>query len=320
LEKAGPEDALEEYDSPKTIGLVGAALEVGGHSIVRLGGGREFLNNVLRQNVDLVFNIAEGRGNYRSREAQVPSVLEMLNIPYVGSDPQCLAICLDKPLTKKIVAGGGISTPDWRVINDKKELPQVSWDGFSFPAIIKPAYEGSSKGIRSGSLVRSSEQALEIVDGVLEHYHQPVMIEEYIGGEEVTVGIIGNLHPKILGIMRLVPKNEDEHFVYSLEVKRDWENLVDYECPAQMGKNILRSLTQSSLRVFRLLGCRDFARLDFRVNREGVPCFLEINPLPGLGDYSDLVIMATKQGWSHEALIGAVLGAALERYPLCVQR
>ena len=320
LEKAGPEDALEEYDSPKTIELLVTALEAGGHSIVRLGGGRGFLNNVLRQNVDIVFNIAEGRGNYRSREAQVPSVLEMLNIPYVGSDPQCLAICLDKSLTKKIAAGGGISTPDWRMIRDKKELLEISREGFPFPAIIKPAYEGSSKGIRGGSLVRSLEQALEIVGGVLERYHQPVMVEEYIGGEEVTVGVIGNLHPKILGIMRIVPKNGDEHFVYSLEVKRDWENLVDYECPAQLGKDTLDRLAQSSLRIFQVLGCRDFARLDFRVNQEGAPYFLEVNPLPGLGDYSDLVIMATKQGWSYEALIGAILGAALERYPLCVQK
>jgi D-alanine-D-alanine ligase len=320
LEQTGPEDALEEYDSPKTVEFIGAALEAGGHSVVRLGGGREFLNNVLRQNVDIVFNIAEGRGNYRSREAQVPSVLEMLNIPYTGSDPQCLAICLDKPLTKKIVAGGGISTPNWRVVTDKKALHQISWDGFSFPAIIKPAHEGTSKGIRRGSLVHSSEQALEIIEGVLERYCQPVMVEEYIVGEEVTVGIIGNLPPKVLGIMRLIPKKGDEHFVYSLEVKRDWENLVNYECPARLEKSTLDRLTQSSLRAFQVLGCRDFARLDFRVSPEGVPYFLEINPLPGLGDYSDLVIIAMKQGWSYEALIEAVLGAALERYPLCVQR
>jgi D-alanine-D-alanine ligase len=320
LEKADPEDALEEYDSPKTIELIVAALETGGHSVVRLGGGREFLNNVLRQNVDIVFNVAEGRGNYRSREAQVPSVLEMLNIPYTGSDPQCLAICLDKPLTKSILASSGISTPNWRVITDKKALSQISWDGFFFPAIIKPAYEGSSKGIRGGSLVHSSEQALEIIEGVLEHYRQPVMVEEYIRGEEVTVGIIGNLQPKILGIMRLIPRKRDEHFVYSVEVKRDWENLVDYECPARLGKSTLDRLTQSSLLAFQVLGCRDFARLDFKVNPDGVPYFLEINPLPGLGDYSDLVIIATKLGWSYETLIGAILGAALERYPLCVQK
>jgi D-alanine-D-alanine ligase len=317
--QASPEDALEEYDSPKTIELIGAALEAGGNSVVRLGGGREFLNNILSQNVDIVFNIAEGRGNYRSREAQVPSVLEMLNIPYTGSDPQCLAICLDKPLTKKIVAGAGVYTPNWRVITDNKGLNEISWDGFSFPAIIKPAHEGTSKGIRLGSLAHSPEQTLEIVAGVLERYCQPVMVEEFIDGEEVTVGIIGNLPPRVLGIMRLIPKKGDEHFVYSLEVKRDWENLVDYECPARLEKNTLDKLTESSLRAFQVLGCRDFARLDFRVNPQGIPYFLEINPLPGLGDYSDLVIIAIKQGWSYEVLIRAILGAAVERYPLCVQ-
>ncbi len=318
LEQASPEDALEEYDSPETIELIAAALEAGGNSVVRLGGGREFLNNILRRNVDIVFNIAEGWGNYRSREAQVPSVLEMLNIPYTGSDPQCLAICLDKPLTKKIVADGGVSTPNWRVITDKKEFQEISWEGFSFPAIIKLAYEGSSKGIRHGSLVHTPEQALEIASGLMERYHQPVMVEEYIDGEEVTVGIIGNLPPKVLGIMRVIPKKGD-NFIYSLEVKRDWQNLVDYECPARLGKGTLDKINQSSLRAFQVLGCRDFARLDFRVSQQGMPYFLEINPLPGLGDYSDLVIMALKQGWRHEALIQAVLGAALGRYPLCVQ-
>jgi len=317
LEQASPEDALEEYDSPQTIELIGAALEAGGHSVVRLGGGREFLNNILSQSIDIVFNIAEGRGNYRSREAQVPSALEMLNIPYTGSDPQCLAICLDKPLTKKIVAGGGVNTPNWRVITDKKD--QISWDGFSFPAIIKPAYEGTSKGIRHSSLAYSPEQTLEIVASVSERYCQPVMVEEYIDGEEVTVGIIGNLPPRVLGIMRLTPKNKEKHFIYSLEVKRDWENLVDYECPAQLEKDTLDKIIQSSLRAFQVLGCRDFARLDFRVNPQGIPYFLEINPLPGLGNYSDLVLIATKVGWSYETLIRAILGAALERYPLCVQ-
>jgi len=315
LEQAAPEDALEEYDSPKTVELISAALQSMGHSVVRLGGGREFLQGILRQSVDIVFNIAEGRGNYRSREAQVPSVLEMLNIPYIGSDPQCLAICLDKPLVKSILAGGGVLTPDWRVISDKKA--KIYWEGFSFPAIIKPAYEGSSKGIRSGSLVQNQKEALAVVEEVLEGYRQPVMVEEYVGGEEVTVGIVGNLPPKVLGIMRVIPKKGD-NFIYSLEVKRDWENLVDYECPAKLEKNTLDRITHLSLLVFQMLGCRDFARLDFRVDPEGIPCFLEINPLPGLGDYSDLVIMATKLGWSYEGLIGAILGAALERYPLCV--
>jgi D-alanine-D-alanine ligase len=101
---------------------------------------------------------------------------------------------------------------------------------------------------------------------------------------------------------------------------RKRKTLVDYECPARLPKNTLSKISQSSLRTFQALGCRDFARLDFRVNAKGIPCFLEINPLPGLGDYSDLVIMALKRGWSYEALIGVILNAARERYPLCVQR
>ena len=313
------DDALEEYDYPQTIELIAAALEAGGNSVVRLGGGREFLNNVLRENVDIVFNIAEGRGNSRSREAQVPSVLEMLNIPYTGSDPQCLAICLDKPLTKKIVAGAGVLTPNWHVITDKKGLYEISWDEFSFPAIIKPAHEGSSKGIRFGSIVHAPKQTVEVGAKLLERYRQPVMVEEFIAGDEVTVGIIGNLPPKVLGIMRVIPNKREDYFVYSLEVKRDWKTLVDYECPARLQKKALNKITESSLRAFQILGCRDFARLDFRVNPEGIPYFIEINPLPGLGDYSDLVIIAIKLGWSYKALIGAIFSAAQERYPLCIQ-
>jgi len=313
-----PVDALEEYDSPETIEIISAALEARGHSVVRLGGGAEFIDNIRQVKVDIVFNIAEGRGTYRSREAQVPSILEMLDIPYTGSDPQCLSICLDKPVTKKLVAAAGASTPRWRVI-DNNEIPgRTSWDEFPFPAIIKPAHEGSSKGIGLDSIVNNPEQAGAMVPKLLAYYRQPVMVEEFIAGDEVTVGIMGNSPPRVLGLMRILPRKNEAPFVYSLEVKRDWEALVDYECPARLEEKVLDKLSASSLKVFQALGCRDFARIDFRVSKEGEPYFLEINPLPGLGTYSDLVIMAIKLGWTHEALIGAVLDAALERHPQCV--
>jgi len=318
VEQDGTDDAFEEYDSSETVELISAALEAKGHSVVMLGGGSQFLDNIRCEKVDIVFNIAEGRGNYRSREAQVPSILEMLDIPYTGSDPQCLATCLDKPVTKKLAAADGISTPKWLTIANKEELCQTFWDGFPLPAIIKLAYEGSSKGIRLTSLAYSMSQAQEETKRILECYQQPVMIEEFIDGDEVTVGIVGNLPPKVLGMMRILPKRKDEHFIYSLEVKRNYLNLVEYECPAQLGEKILEKIELSSLKVFKALGCRDFARVDFRVNPKGIPYFLEINPLPGLGTYSDLVIMAIKMGWTHEELIGAVLDAALERYPQCV--
>lgn len=312
-----PDDAFEEYDSSKTIDIITSALEAKGHSVVELGGGAEFLENVRSEKVDIVFNIAEGRGNFRSREAQVPSVLEMLDIPYTGSDPQTLSVCLDKQLTKKLVAGFGVSTPKWLTIADKSELSQASWSGIPFPAIIKPAFEGSSKGIRLTSLAHNLKQAQEEAARLLETYHQPVMVEEFIDGDEITVGIVGNAPPQIVGMMRILPRKKG-HFVYSVEVKRDYVNQVDYECPARLAPEILDRIASSSLKVFRGLGCRDFTRMDFRISRDGTPYFLEVNPLPGLGDYSDLVIMAQMMGWTHHKLIGAVLDAALERCFQCV--
>jgi D-alanine-D-alanine ligase len=313
-----PEDALEEYDSPATVAFIISSLEARGHSVIRLGGGREFLDNIRREPVDIVFNIAEGRGNYRSREAQIPAILEMLDIPYTGSDPQCLSICLDKPTTKKLVAADGINTPGWLVIADGAEIRHQDWDKIAFPAIIKPAYEGSSKGIRLDSVVSSPEQAIQALPKLLKYYQQPVMLEEFIDGDEVTVGIVGNTPPKIVGQMRILPRKKEGHFVYSLEVKRDYLNRVDYECPARLGEKITDELASASLKAFRALGCRDFARVDFRISPEGKVYFIEINPLPGLGNYSDLVIMAVKMGWTHQGLIGAVFEAALERYPSCV--
>ncbi len=320
LGQSQPQDALEEYDSLETVEGITTVLGSLGHSVVPLGGGGEFLTNVRQSSVDFVFNIAEGRGNYRSREAQVPAILEMLDIPYSGADPQCLAICLDKPLTNKLVATAGVRTPKCQVITCNQQLQETSWDDFPFPVFIKPIHEGSSKGIHSGSRVESPADITEATSKLLEWYHQPIMVEEFITGDEVTVGMLGNYPPAILGIMRIVPRKNSPYFVYSLEVKREWESLVDYECPAQFGPGILQEITNASLKAFEVLGCRDFARLDFRVTAEGA-YFLEINPLAGLNPRSsDLCIMAKKVGYTYEALISGILKAALDRYPQCIRR
>jgi len=318
LDAAGPEDALEEYDSRETVEIIAAALTTAGHSVVMLGGGGEFLENIRREPVDIVFNIAEGRGNSRSRESQVPGVLEMLGIPYTGSDAHCLTVCLDKPLAKKLVAAEGVATPQWQLITDEENLSRIAWEQSPFPVIVKPAYEGSSKGIRLTSVVDNVGSLPAEVSRLLGAYRQPVVVEEFITGDEVTVGIIGNAPPRVVGIMRIVPRKREGRFVYSLEVKRDYLNLVDYECPPRLADEIKERIAPASLKVFKVLGCRDFGRLDFRVSPEGVPYFLEINPLPGLGAYSDLVIMAQKMGWTYQGLIQAVLEAALKRYSPCV--
>jgi D-alanine-D-alanine ligase len=310
-----PEDALEEYDSAETVEALKRAIEVKGHSVVKLGGGRDFLGSLLKEKIDFVFNISEGRGNYRGREAQVPSVLEMLDIPYSGADPQCLSICLDKHLTKKLVSLEGIPTPRWATIN-RSQLASTNWRSFPYPAFVKPVWEGSSKGIRLNSLVRDPQQMKTVVSGLLQNYEQPVLVEEFIPGEEVTVGMVGNALPEAIGIMRVVPRKKDDDFVYSLEVKRDYENLVDYECPAQLENETLQEIKQYSLKAFQSLGCRDFARIDFRIKPDGGAYFLEINPLAGLNPKSsDLIIMAGLVGISYNQLIGSILDSAIKRYP-----
>lgn len=317
-DESGAEDTLEEYDSRETVSLIADCLEAGGHSVTLLDGGRQFVENILRQEVDFVFNIAEGRGNHRSRESQVPSILEMLDIPYTGSDPLCLAVCLDKPLAKKLVALEGVHTPKWRLIEDDKELENINRDGFTFPVIIKPAHEGSSKGIRLTSVAEDAVQAQAEISRIISLYRQPVMIEEFIEGDEVTIGVIGNSPPQVLGMMRILPKIVDNRFVYSLEVKRDYKNRVEYECPAQLEEIVLERIKVTSLKVFRTLGCRDFARIDFRISPNSTPYFIEMNPLPGLGTHSDLVIMALKLGWTHEELVNAILSVAVKRQAQCV--
>ncbi len=312
-----PEDALEEYDSAETVEALARAIESRGHAVVKLGGGKQFLRNILEESVDFVFNISEGLGSYRSREAQVPSVLEMLDIPYSGADPQCLAVCLDKALTKKIVSWEGLATPKWQVVQPS-EMASTNWGAQSYPAFVKPVWEGSSKGIRLKSLVKNAEQMLSLVEELIDRYHQPVLVEEFISGEEVTVGLVGNANPAEVGIMRVVPRHSDPDFVYSLEVKRDYENLVDYECPAKLPQKTLDQIRTDSLKAFAALGCRDFARVDFRINPNGVPYFLEINPLAGLNPKSsDLIIMARLRGVSYNDLIGSILESALKRYRPC---
>ena len=319
---AAPVDALEEYDSAETVNLLAAAIEQAGHQPVKLGGGREFLENVLGNPVNFVFNISEGRGAYRSREAQVPSVLEMLGIPYSGADPQTLAIALDKPLTKQIVQLAGVTTPQWRFFPKPEEAHLADWHDFRFPAFVKPAFEGSSKGIRLTSTAANPSEVIDHVKQLFDSYGQPVIAEEFIDGDEVTCGVIGNIttegpQPLVLP-MRIVPRQKKGPFIYSLEVKRDYKQLVDYEYPAKLPPIVIDRIKSQALIVFRTLGCRDFTRMDFRIAADGTPYFLEVNPLPGLSLDSDLFIITTAMGWSHARLIKTILSAALSRYPaLC---
>jgi len=227
-----PVDHAEEFDSPATIDALAQVLSSAGHIVERLGFGRSFLERMLDDPPDLVFNIAEGLSG-RSREAQVPAVCEMLGVPCTGSDPLTLALTLDKDLAKRVVASRGLATPRHLLVERLDDLPVGNEPaGLAFPLIVKPAWEGSSKGVRLASRVTTAAALREQVAFVLGGYGGPALIEEFCEGEEFTVGVIGNESPRVVGVMqirhRTLPSDE---FLYSLEVKRDWENQVEYLVP-----------------------------------------------------------------------------------------
>jgi len=310
-----PDDFQEEFDSPATIEAIASVIRGLGHDVILLGDGRDLLRKLLHQPPDFVFNFAEGEGVSRSREARVPAVLEMLGIPYTGSDPLTMAVTLDKDCAKRLVASARIAVPQALAIypTDHEWKIDVPFSRLPFPVIVKPAWEGSSKGIREKCLVNSPEELPEVIEWLRGEQRQPVLVEEYIQGDEVTVGILGNENPDVLGIMRVSSVEPVDNFVYSLEVKRDFRKLVRYECPPPLPSAVVASVREAALTVFRILGCRDVARIDFRV-KDGVPYFIEVNPLPGLNPQdSDLVIMANLVGWSHARLVETILQAGLDR-------
>jgi len=309
-----PDDLQEEFDSPATIDAIAAALRDQGHEVDLLGDGRELLVALLDSPPDLVFNVAEGRGVGRTREARVPAVLEMLDIPYTGSDPLTLAVTLDKDCARRLVQSAGVAIPRGVVIPSPVSDASQKRDYPPFPAIVKPAWEGSSKGIRAASIVDDPIDLPAAIEAIHEDHRQPVLVEEYIEGHEITVGIVGpTAAPRILGVMRVLPNQPHERFIYSLEVKRDFERQVRYECPAQLESADLKVIEDAAIVAYQALGCRDIARVDFRV-KDGVPYFLEVNPLPGLNPQSgDIVIMAKLAGWSYQELVATIVESAVER-------
>ena len=325
LPDRAPDDLHEEFDSPATIEAIAGVLRGLGHQVVELGNGRSLLEKLLAEPPDLVFNIAEGHGTSRNREARVPAVCEMLDIPCTGSDALTLSVALEKDICRRMVVDADVVVPKGILITfpephydgDFAEFPaMVSESGLELPLIAKPVCEGSSKGIRNKCLIESLDQVGPVVVSLWQDYKQGVLLEEFIAGEEVTVGVIGNSPAHILGVMRVVPKQATDRFVYSLEVKRDWENQVGYECPAKLPHETMLAIESAALQAYEILGCRDVARMDFRV-RDGVPYFLEANPLPGLNPvWGDLVLLAKAMGMPHERLIATIVAEAAKRYGL----
>lgn len=305
------DDSEAEYDSHETVGALRGALERLGHEVIELEATPELMSILPATDIDLVFNIAEGIGG-RNREAQVPAMLELLDIEFTGSDAATMAITLDKGLAKRIVAQAGVPTPAFALLRTGLEaLPA----GLTFPAVVKPNAEGSSKGVASTSVVRNETELRAVASGLCRRYRQPVLVESFLPGREFTVGMIGESEPRVLPPMEIVfePASGDLP-VYTFSQKLECDGSVRYEAPAHVDRELGIELERVARQCWDALGCRDVARIDMRLDARGRVHFIECNPLPGLTPgWSDLCLIATGAGLDYDSLVGEVLAPAVRR-------
>ena len=313
------EDREAEYDAPPTLQAIREAIASWGHEVVDLEANQELPALLTSTPIDLVFNIAEGFKG-RNRESQVPALLELLDIPYTGSDPATLSIALDKALAKRIVKQHGIHTPTFQTMHTGNERLLKDFTGW--PLMVKPVAEGSSKGIVSKSVCNSEDELRAVVREMVQKYKQPALIEEYIGGREFTVGLLGERRPKALPPMEIVFLDPSELTpIYSFQHKLASNDRIRYDVPAKLDPALLEKLKAAARAAFLALGCRDVARIDFRMDHNGRVYFLECNPLPGLTPgWSDLVLIAQGAGMDYRTLIGEILSGAIRRYKEREQR
>jgi len=302
-------EEVMELDDEETIAGIAGALESLGHSVERVGRGAELAKRLAAgERWDLVFNIAEGlRG--RSREAQVPALCEMFDQPYTFSDPLTCAVTLDKPLAKRVVRDHGLPTAPFAVVEQPGDSEAVDLPA---PLFVKPVAEGSSKGVTERSRVERREALDEACADLLQRFGQPVLVERYLPGRELTAGIVGNgADARVVGLME-VRFRDGSGTDYTAINKAEYTSRVDYELLD--GEPLGVRARQVALAAYRALSCRDAARVDLRCDESGEPCFLEINPLPGLHPVrSDLPILSRLAGISYPELLGRIVEAAARR-------
>ncbi len=314
------EDLYAEWDEWETINAVKSALERY-HNVVLIEADINAYNKFIEEKPDIVFNIAEGM-NGLSREAQIPAMLEFLNIPYTASDSFTLSLCLDKGRTKQILSYYGIPNSQFVILRGKDDLiPQQ----LNFPIILKPVGEGSSKGIFNSSLIFSRDQLNGTVEQRLNIYKQPLIAEEYLPGREFTAAVMGNgTSAEVLPLIEINFKSLPENVnpIYSYEAK--WifdspEHQLDmYLCPADVDKELENNIKEVVLNTYHALGCRDWSRIDVRLDAKNKPNIIEINPLPGIlpdpKNNSCFPKAARTAGLTYDEMINNVLNFALDRY------
>lgn len=318
-----PPDLWVEYDAEETISAVAVALSRR-YRVTRVEGDARAYDRLRALNPDLVFNISEGFAG-PNRESHIPILCEILGLPYTGSDALTLGICLDKARTKEILSYYQIPTAQFLVL--APGACSTALATFRLPAIVKPLREGSSMGIRNDSLVRNRAQLRARVREIHRAYHQPALVEEFLPGREFTVGVLGNAPAyEVLPLVEInhsvLPKGANP--VYGYEAKWVWDDpakpLPILVCPAKISAALNKRIRALVGRALDVLSVRDWARVDLRLDAEGNPNLLELNPLPGIlpdpGENSALPAAARAAGYRYEDLILKVAAIALRRHGL----
>ncbi len=306
LKQGFSNEEVAEFDSEETIWGIESALNSLGYQTERIGNILELTAELAQgKRWDIVFNIAEGLHGM-GREAQVPALLDAFKIPYVFSNPVVLGVTLHKAMAKHIVRGHGIPTADFFMVKNRAEIPLIT---LGYPVFIKPVAEGTGKGIDMNSLVTSSKELYSRVLQLLEKFQQPVLVEEFLPGREFTVGITGTgMEAKTCGIMEVMVKARENEKIYSLHNKENYKGKVDYSVPDE---EISRQCYKVALEAWKALECEDGGRVDIKMDKNGIPCFIEVNPLAGLNPiHSDLPILSRLHGLSYEELISRIMQSA----------
>ena len=317
--KNAKDDSFAEYDEIETIDALCNELKAFAASVVRIEQTPNIIKDIIKAKPDFVFNIAEGINSGRARESQVPSILESLNIPYSGSDPVTLGIALDKYLTNIVLKSAGVPVPFAFAVKDEADFcshRNIFKNKKNF--ILKPCWEGSSKGIFLDSVVCDFKGFKKKALYIISKYKQPALVEEFLEKDEITVGVCGNKHPFLLGMMRIVPVDKgNKLFLYSQENKRDWQTKIRYESKSAINKKIQKLVEEYAIKAFTALELRDIARIDFRLDKFNIPRVIDVNPLPGLSPvYSDLPIVCKLENKNYSYLVRTIILEALKRNKL----
>jgi D-alanine-D-alanine ligase len=309
LKEGFSEEETAEFDKESTVEAIEQALQRLGYETERIGHFKALLGRIYNgYRWDIVFNICEGLYGI-GREAQVPALLDAYNIPYTFSDPLILALTLHKGMTKRIMRDSDVPTPDFAVVETGKDLNDVH---LPYPLFVKPNSEGSGKGIGFNSKVHNPDELRKTCLTQWEAIVQPLLIETFLPGREFTTGILGTGEQSFpVGSMEVIFNSSAKESIYSYDIKTNYEQYVTYALPE---KEIADKCNELAMKAWKALNCRDAGRIDIRLDKKGVPNFIEVNPLAGLNDItSDLPILARMNGFTYDFIIKTIMDSAIKR-------